>query len=170
MTSTNCVRSLCAVIAASFVLIIAGPARAQTQPSPAALGMAKELVEILGTAREFEPLVTGVIVQTASSFLQANPALSKDLNEVVDILVTENLPRKNEVPNEVVRLYASRLTDQELKDLLTFYKSPLGKKMLVESSFVMGETIKKADAWAAKFREEITARIRAELKKKGHNL
>ena len=42
----------------------------------------------------------------------------------------------------------TRLTEQELKDVLTFYKSPLGKKMLVESQFVMGETIKRADAWA----------------------
>ena len=169
MTSAKYIRSLCAVIAAAAFLSFAGTARAQ-QPSQAALSMAKDLVEILGAAREFEPLVTGVIVQTATTFLQANPALSKDLNDVVEILVTENLPRKNEVPNEVVRLYATRLTEQELKDLLVFYRSPLGKKMLAEYSYVMSETIKRADTWSAKFREEVAARIRVELKKRGHNL
>jgi hypothetical protein len=162
-------RYLCAVIAASVFLVLAGPARTQ-QPSQAALGMAKELVDIVGAAREFEPLVTGVIVQTATTFLQANPAISKDLNDIVDLMVTEFLPRRAEIPNEIVRLYAMRLTEQELKDALVFYKSPLGKKMLTESQFILGETFKRADTWAAKFREEVAGRIRAELKKKGHNL
>ena len=167
MISLKSLRSHSALIAAAAFLAFASPARAQ---SPAALSTAKDLVDILGTARQFEPLVTGVIIQTATTFLQANPAFSKDLNEIVEILVTENLPRKNEIPNEIIKLYASRLSEQELKDLVTFYRSPLGKKFLVESAYVVDETVKRADAWSAKFREEVSARIRAELKKKGHNL
>jgi hypothetical protein len=72
--------------------------------------------------------------------------------------------------NEVIRLYAQRLTEPEIKDLLTFYKSPLGKKMLVESSYVVGEAIKKADVFSVKLREEVTVRMRAELKKRGKDI
>ena len=170
MNASVLVRSVCAVFVVSAGLVFAGPTRAQQQPSPAALASAKELVEIIGAAREFDPIVTGVIVQTATTYLQSNPALSKDLNDIVELLVSEFLPRRTELQNEVIRLYAQRLTEQEIKDALTFYKSPLGKKLLNESQYIVGESMKRADAWATKFREEVAGRIRAELKKKGHNL
>jgi hypothetical protein len=57
-----------------------------------------------------------------------------------------------------------------MKDVITFYKSPVGKKMLTESQYVLNESLNRAEAWAGKFREEVAARIRAELKKRGHNL
>ena len=164
------VRSLCVAIAASAFLAFAGPAGAQQQPSANALAYAKEFVDIVGATREFKSIPTAVIVQTASAFLQSNPALAKDLNEIAEALVGEYLPRSAEIPNEVVKLYATRLTEQELKDALAFYKSPLGKKLLAESQFVLQETVKRADAWGMKLREEVAARIRAELKKRGRDL
>jgi uncharacterized protein len=155
------------VMAASMCLSFSSPVRAQ---SPSHLAAAKELVDIIGAAREFEPLVTGVIIASASQYLSSNPTLSKDLNEIAEQLVTEFLPRRGEMQNEVIRLYAQRLTEPEIKDLLTFYKSPLGKKMLAESSYVIGEAIKKADVFSAKLREEVTVRMRAELKKRGKDI
>ena len=170
MNTAVLVRHAVVVLAASLCLTFASPVRAQQQPTPSHLAAAKELVDTIGAARQFDSIVTGVIVQVASNFLQSNGALAKDLNEIVDLLVTEYLPRRAELQNEVVRLYASRLKEQEIKDVLAFYKSPLGKKMLVESQFVLAESLKQADLWAAKFREEVAARLRAELKKRGHNL
>jgi hypothetical protein len=169
MTAVS-VRSLCAVIAAAIVLALAGPARAQPQPSANAQNLARELIGIIGAARDFQSVPTAVIVQVASNFLQANPKLSKDLNEIAERLVEEYNPRRGELPAEVVRLYATRFTEQELKDALAFYKSPLGKKMLSESQSILAEAARRADAWAAKAREEIAGKIRAELKKRGHNL
>jgi len=84
--------------------------------------------------------------------------------------VTEYQPRKNEIPNEVVKLYATRLTEQELKDALTFYKSPIGKKLLAESQFILTESVKRAEVWGMKLRDEVSVKIRAELKKRGHNI
>ena len=74
-----------------------------------------------------DPLVPGVIEQAKSVFLQANPTLLKDLNEVALKLRAEYAPRSAEVVNEVAKLYAARFTEQELKDTLAFYKSPLGR-------------------------------------------
>ena len=163
------VRSLCVALAAVALLLFAGPTRAQ-QPSANALAQAKELADIVGATREFESMPTAVIVQTASNYLQSNPALAKDLNEIAETLVQEFLPRRNEVPNEIVKLFAQRFTEQELKDAIAFYKGPLGKKLLTENSNILRESVKVADAWAAKFREEVATRLRAELKKRGKNI
>ena len=170
MNTVAHVRHAIVILAAFLCLVVASPVRAQPQPSPSHLAAAKELVEVIGASRQFESIATQVIVQVASNFLQSNSALAKDLNEIVDLMVTEYLPRRAEMQNEIIRLYASRLTEQEIKDVLTFYKSPLGKKMLIESQNVLGESVNRADLWAVKFREEVGVRLRAELRKRGHNL
>ena len=61
-------------------------------------------------------------------------------------------------------------TEQELKDILAFYKTPLGKKLIVEEPKGVDEATKRVDDWANKFAEEVLAKMRAEMKKKGHNL
>jgi uncharacterized protein len=170
MNTLVLVRSALVILAALVCLVQASPTRAQPQPAASHLAVAKELVDVVGAARQFDSIVSAVIVQVASNFLQANGAYGKDLNDIVDLLVTEYLPRRVEVQNDVIRLYASRLAEQEMKDVLTFYKSPVGKKMLTESQFVLNESLTRAENWAGKFREEVAPRVRAELKKRGHKL
>src|SRR5262249_1025900 len=141
MNATVFHRSLCAALVACALLAFAPPVRAQ-QPTQNALNQAKELVDIIGAAREFDPLVTGVIVASAGTFLQSNPNLAKDLNDIVELMMVEYQPRRAELPNEIIRLYATRMTEQELKDALTFYRSPVGKKLLTESQYILSETFK----------------------------
>ena len=64
-----------------------------------------------------------------------------------------------------------RFTEQEMKDMTTFYKSPLGKKMIVHRSRrSLDETFNYVEQWAPRVGEEVMNRFRAEMKKKGHNL
>ena len=90
----------------------------------------RKLITVKGATALWEPLVPGVIEQAKSVFIQANPTLIKELNEVAVKLRAEYAPRSAEVVNDVAKLYASRFTEQELKDTLAFYKSPLGRKLL----------------------------------------
>jgi hypothetical protein len=57
-----------------------------------------------------------------------------------------------------------------LKELLAFYSSPIGKKMVAEQSLVVNASLKFAQDWANKLSEEVTGKMRDELKKKGHAL
>lgn len=146
-----------------------GPLRAQ-QPSPAALATARELMEIKGVKSLVEPVVVGVVEQTKGSILQTNPGLSKDLDEVSAQLRAEYQPRTAEVTNEIVRLYAQRFTEQELKDAVAFYKSPVGKKILAEEPKILDETYARLQQWANRLQGEVMTRVRVEMKKRGHNL
>ena len=161
----------CAFILA-FALVLAasvGSAHAQ-QPSATALATAKELITVKGAAAIFDPLVPGVIEQAKSVFLRTNPMLGKDLNEVAAKLRADYAPRGVEVINDTAKLYATRFTEQELKDALAFYKSPLGQKLLVEEPKILDEGMRNAQTWADKLSEEVIGKIRAEMKKRGHDL
>jgi hypothetical protein len=72
--------------------------------------------------------------------------------------------------NDAAKLYAAGFTEQELKDILAFYKSPAGKKVADQEAGILEHSLSDLDAWAAKFSEEILARIRAEMRKRGHEL
>jgi hypothetical protein len=158
-----------AAVLALALAALTGPVRAQ-QPSPAALAAARELMELKGAKNLVEPVVLGVIEQTKGVILQTNPGLSNDLNEVSAQLRAEYEPRTAEMTNEIVRLYAQRFTEQELKEAVAFYKTPVGKKILTEEPKILDETYARVQQWANRLQGEVTTRVRVELKKRGHNL
>lgn len=140
------------------------------QPSAATLANARELMELKGVKNLVEPVVVGVVNQTTSTILQTNPGLSKDLDEVSAQLRTEYQPRIAEMTNEIVRLYAQRFTEQELKEAVAFYKTPAGKKILTEEPKILDESYARIQQWANRLQDEVMTRVRVEMKKRGHNL
>jgi hypothetical protein len=162
-------RSACIVAVTLTCFGIAGNAQAP-QPSPAALAAAKEVLQLKGSLTFFEPVIPGVIEQAKNLFLQTNPNLGKELNEAAATLRTELAPRREQVTDEVARLYAQKFTEQELKDTVAFFKSPLGKKILVQEPAFVEQSLTFAQDWANKLSEEVIVKMRAEMKKKGHDL
>jgi hypothetical protein len=156
-------------LAAAVVIVCAGAASAQ-QPSAGAVAMAKEIISLKGATGLWDPIVPGVVEQAKNAFLQMNPQLSKDLTEVSMRLRSELAPRLAQLTEEIARLYAGRFTEQELKDVLAFYKTPVGRKMIVEEPKVLEASMTHAQNWANKLSEEVLTKFRVEMKKKGHDL
>jgi hypothetical protein len=139
-------------------------------PSPNAIAIAKELIALKGGAQMFEGVVGGVIDSAKNTFLPTNPNLGKPLNEATAVLQKEFASKKLELVNEVARIYARHFTEQELKELLAFYKTDLGKKVLVEEPAAIDDSFKRAQEWSNTFSEQVIDRLRAEMKKKGYDL
>jgi hypothetical protein len=151
---------------------IVRPAVAQTaaQPSPAAMLLAKQLVDIKNVKAAFQPLVRGVVIKTRDLFLQSNFMWSKDLNEVSAIVEKQYEPRVSEVVDATARIYATHFTEQELKDMVAFYQSPVGRKMIVEEPKVLDESMANAGSWGDNLSQEVMASMRAEMKKRGKDM
>ena len=156
------------IMAAAMLAAFTLGAQAQTRPSAAAVQAAEEIINLKGGANMFQSLVPSVIEQNKSILVQQNPALQKDANDVSEQLKTSFAPRSAEVIKEVAALYASHFTDDEIKQLLAFYKSPLGKKVLSEEPKAAEQSMGFAQNWAVRFSDEVLAKMRDELKKKGH--
>jgi len=153
--------------AVAVALVAFGPAAHSQQPSAAAMSTAKEIVTVTGATTLFNPLIAGVVEQAKLLFLQQNPGLSKDLNEIAIKIRNDLAPRFDELVNDVARNYAIHFTEQELKDVLAFYKSPAGKKLISEQSKVVEASMKFAQDWANKLSDQVIAQMREELKKRG---
>jgi hypothetical protein len=169
MTVSTPLRLALAWLAVTVTLAAAPAARAQ-EPSANSIALANEILDIKGSMAIFTPLIPGVVEQSKNTLLQMNPSLFKDLEAVAADLRKEYAPRLQALRQDVVKIYASRFTEQELKDTLTFYKSPLGKKLFTEEPAFVERTMSTAQDWAVKLNEETLQRMRAELRKRGHAL
>jgi hypothetical protein len=149
---------------------LSAPAVAQP-PTASAIAAAKELVELKGGTNMFDPMIVNVVDQTRTSLLRTSPQLAKDLNEVASAVVVEYASKRTELVAEAAKFYAARFTEPELKEVVAFYKSSVGRKMLQQEPLIIDETFNFVQQqWAPKFSEEVMVRIRAEMKKRGHNL
>jgi len=168
MTIASIHRLLLAAAVAFACLAVPG-ARAQ-QPTPAAVALAKELVVLKGGTVMFDPLIPGVIERVKETFVPTNPQLIGPLNQVAAQLNKEYGVKRADVINEVSRVYAEHFTETELREILAFYKTPAGRKMIVEEPKVIDQSLKAAQAWAVNFSDVVLKRFREEMKKKGYDL
>jgi len=156
--------------AVAVALALFGPAAHAQQPSAASMAVAKQLIATTGATTVFNPLIAGVVEQAKLLYLQQNPALAKDLNEIAAQMRTDLQPRFGEITDEVAKIYATNFTEQELKDILAFYQTPAGKKLLAQQAKVIETSMSFAQNWANKLSDEVTSKMRDELKKRGHAL
>src|SRR3990172_6769973 len=89
----------------ALVLAAVSPAQAQ-QPTANAIAIAKEIIVVKGGNNIYNPVVPQLVDRARTIFLQSNPMLSKDLNEVAAKLRTELTPRTAELLNDGAKLYA----------------------------------------------------------------
>jgi hypothetical protein len=102
--------------------------------------------------------------------MQTNFMWSKDLNEVTANLEKEYDPRVDELMDDAARIYASHFSEQELRQLLALYQSPLGEKIINEEPKALDESMASAGSWADGFSHEVIEKMRAEMKKRGHDM
>jgi hypothetical protein len=161
-------RSACAGLLA-LVLVSLSPAQAQ-QPTPSAIALAKEIIVLKGANAIYDPVIPDIVSRARSMFLGANPLLGKDLGEVATKLQAEFNPRSAEPINDSAKVYASKFTEQELKDVLAFYKSPLGRKVITQEPVILDESSASVDQWANKLATEVIAKFRTEMRRRGHEI
>ena len=161
-------RSARAAAVAVALVALGATANAQPKPSPAAIATAQQLVKLTGAASAFRPLVPGVIEQAKLLYLQQNPDLAADLNAVAAELRKEYAPRISELTNHVAELYAQRFTEAELKQIVAFYNSPVGKKYQNQLPQIVQDSGNFAHDWANKLSDKVIEKMREDMKKRGH--
>jgi hypothetical protein len=134
------------------------------------MALSREVINLKDGMAVFNPLIPGVIEQAKGMFMQQNPMLQKPLNDVGADLRKELEPRRAEIVEILARVYAQRFTEAELKEIVAFYKTPAGKKMLAQEPNAIDAAFTEVQTWAQNLEQQVISRVRAEMKKKGHDL
>src|SRR4029079_4642821 len=132
------------------------PQAEQVKPvSAAAVALATQLLELKGGITAFDAAIDGVIFHHRGNLLQINPNLTKDIDATVQTVRAETAARRQELHNEVARGYASVYTEPDLKEMLEFYKTPLGRKIIEGEPKAGEESTKRAQTWIDKYAADV---------------
>jgi uncharacterized protein len=169
----------------SGILMVAGlvmgvaltnmPVAAQTPPvlkdaSPAAIAAANEILAMKNASAMYAQAVPNIVAQTKDALLRENLMYQKDLNEVAVIVAQKLAGRQSEIGDGMAKIYANQFTEQELKDLVTFYKTPLGQKLLSTEPKAIQMSMGYMTKWGQVFAEAVNEQFRAEMKKRGKDI
>lgn len=165
-------RLLSSILIAGFaVMMLAGaPARAQNAPTPAGIAYAKEILALKNVSVIYKDAVPNLVERVKGVLTQNNLNYQKDLNDVSFKVAKDLAGREQEIGAELARIYATLFTEQELKDLLAFYKSPLGSKSLSQEPVAFDTARQFMDEWAGKISGEINTKFRTEMKARGKEI
>ena len=157
--------------------LASAPAQAQQAPpatlkpaSPAAIAAAKELLAMKGANGVYASIVPNVVQRTKDALMQTNLNYQKDLNEVAVVVVKTLAGREQEITENWAKIYANEFTEQDLKDLVAFYKSPLGQKLLATEPRAIQFSMSYMNQWAQVFAQTVNDQFRAEMKKRGKEI
>jgi hypothetical protein len=154
-------------------LVFAGvPAKAQTQaqPSPAAIAAAKEILAMKHASAMYANAVPNMVERTKETLIASNLNYQKDLNEVAPIVAKNLAGREQEIGDGMAKAFATEFTEQELKQLVTFYKSPLGQKLLTAEPKAIQDSMAFMNQWAQQFAEVVNGEFRSEMRKRGKQI
>jgi hypothetical protein len=140
---------------------------AKTDVDPERIAAAKELMEAVGAGRQFDGVVPLISNQLQGALEKQQPSHVAEIREAFKPIVEKYSPRKTEIEDQVAALYAQKMTAEELRDVVKFYKSPVGVKFIQTLPDVMRGTAALGQAWARKIAQEIDTEVRKELRQRG---
>jgi hypothetical protein len=114
--------------------------------------------------------ITDQMLEQMSQMNVTRPEIKQDLDQVIQMLRPEMDQQKQVMVNAAARIFATRMSEAELKDVANFFKSPSGLKYVQVQPVVLDDIVKEMATWTQNVSEYILIRARAEMKKRGHEL
>ena len=149
----------------------AAPAAPTLKPcSPGAKDAATEILKFKGASALYANVIPNIVIKTKEALLASNLNLQKDLNEVATVVNQSFQGREKEIGEGMAQVYCNEFSEQELKDLVTFYKSPLGQKLLTSEPRAIQFSMTYMSQWTQNFAETVNGAFRAEMRKRGKQI
>jgi len=142
---------------------------AQPPATPSHLAAAREVAVSSGMVRSFDA-ITEPLLTSLQQMNVTRPEIKQDLDEVVKQLRPEIDLQKQQMITATARIFASRMSEQDLRDIANFFKSPAGLKYVQTQPVILDDIVKELATWTQTVSEYVMIRARAEMAKRGHQL
>ena len=143
---------------------------APAAPSPSHLAAARVLVIACGMSRSFSIIIPQFMDQIGSSLTQTRPELIHDLNAVLTGLKPEFDKQADEMVDIAAQIYVKQMSEPDLKSAVAFFESPAGRKYVETQPAFLTEVVTAMQGWRGKISTDMMTRVRAEMKKMGHEI
>ena len=153
-----------------FLLALSGPSFAD-ELTAAKRADIEKLLEMTGAAAMGKQMGVAALGQMAQVIRKMRPDIPQ---HVIDTLPDEvgavfdaNIDSFKE---QVISIYSKYFTASEIKGMIAFYATDLGKKTISVMPALMAESMATGQQWGQSLGPQIDARIKARCKKEGYPL
>jgi hypothetical protein len=146
--------------------IIATPLRAD-EVTPEHMAAALEAVHSAKASKGFDNVLPLLSEQVQDQIIRLRPDLYKQITGVVQQEALKLIGRRADLDSDVARIWANAFSEDELKSITAFYKSPAGLKFVDIGPKVIGDSLQAVKTWSDRVGEELLEKSRDELKKQG---
>ncbi len=156
--------------AAVAAVLITAPASAlfAQEISASQLAAALDVVNSTVAAASFDTQLPLIANQVTNQLIRARPDLHQEIADTVQAVALKLVVRRKELNQDVARIYAKAFSEDELKAIAAFLKSPAGQKYQQIGPQVVSDTLQAVQAWTDRVGAELLDKTREELKKQGH--
>jgi len=149
------------------LLLVCGPTLAQSNDPHKAL--AHELLEVIRVNQQIDRMTQQVADQTSQFMQQSRPGMKEDEAKAFGKSYAEAIKMNiGDLVDEIAKLYVRQYSDDELKQIVAFYKSPVGQKYLDNAPSLSAQAASLAQAWQQKNEQAAQAVAAQEMKKLGY--
>jgi uncharacterized protein len=151
------------IMAATFM---AAPGRAD-DITPSRMAAALEAVRSAKASKDYDNVLPILSERVQDSIIRLRPDLYKQISDVVRQEALKLVNRRADLDNDIARVWANAFTEDELKAITAFYKSPAGLKLADLGPQVVANSLQAVKGWSDKVGQELMQNSREELKKQG---
>ena len=145
--------------------VVTPVAQAQTKTAAPASPSAsnadiKTLLQLTGTDKLAQQMANDMVNAGLQAMKQNNPQMTDaqlgTARSEMEKLMAEKMPA---LMDQIVPIYAKHFTPADVKGLISFYKTPLGNKLITETPTILRETTVVGEQWGRSLGPEIEKRL-----------
>ena len=115
----------------------------------------RQLMEVTGAAKMGNQMITTI----AASYKQNFPDVPA---EFWDSFIKE--ADMTQLMEHIIPIYAEQFTDDDIQQMLAFYQTPIGKKMIEKMPIILQQSMQLGGQWGRQLSEKVLEK----LKQKGY--
>jgi len=153
-----------------LALICAAPAFAQAPAlAPSHLQAARDVMTLTGVTQNIDNIYRE-FEESAKQLIATRPEAKKDMEAIVAELKPEADRRAEEMTKTAAAIFASKMTEADLKAVSAFFTSDVGKRYVSLRSEAMQALFKELEPWSVQTSNYLFDRFSQEMRKRGHTL
>ncbi len=164
---TNFFKTLKSVFLAALLSVTLTSVAPAQELSPEHLELARRFVDITDQSRLYEVTLIETGISTMRTLVSQNPDIADDVSDAIGEVIQRYADRRDELFDQFARVYALRLTQEELEVIVEFYETDIGQKLARENAAANTDLKTVVQIYTANLNREFFAAVRAILREKG---
>ena len=177
-------RKMMILASALFIAAASATAKEASKPStapqtaqprtiaPERLEAAHKLVRVTGAEKLARQMMHTLFPQITDMLVRARPDKKEEITRLMREVGKEMVSAESMTvfTDFIARIYAEEFTTDELRKILAFYNTPVGKKLISRMPAILMRSQQAGRAWGKQMARKAIERIRQKAKERGIDL